>query len=160
MWFNNLFRDIEQLGFVRRDSGGKLVIPDDQLSRILNFNETCLSVDGSQGQHGGRPAVSFWDPCLPQIDKATRKSALISMMSTGSTVASKAIPPHSQFQTKAKTNDGQRFCMDMFKYMHTVVGKFGCSKIRQWSVTIGLNRRPVKVSYTRPSYFKRFVLVP
>ena len=49
IWFNNWFKDIEELGFARRDSDGKLVIPDNQLSRILNVDETCLSVGGSHG---------------------------------------------------------------------------------------------------------------
>ena len=115
MWFNNWFKDIEQLGFARRNSDGERVIPDDQLSRILNVDETCLSVDGSQGNRGGRPAVTFYDPRLPTIGRGASKSALTSTMITGSTAAGEAIPPHFQFQTKAQMEDAQRIRMEMFK---------------------------------------------
>jgi len=129
MWFNNWFKDIEQLGFATRNSDGDLIIPDDQLSRILNVDETCLSVDGSQGNRGGRPAVTFYDPRLPTIGRGASKSALTSTMITGSTAAGEAIPPHFQFQTKAKTEDAQRIRMETFKYMPKVVSKFGLSEI-------------------------------
>ena len=36
-------------------------IPDEQLARIINFDETCLSLDGS-GKRGGRPELVFYNP--------------------------------------------------------------------------------------------------
>jgi hypothetical protein len=153
MWFNNWFKDIEDLGFARRDNAGNLVIPEEQLSRILNVDETCLSVDGSKGNRGGRPAVTFFDARLPQIGRGASKSANTTTMITGSTAAGEAIPPHFQFQTKAKTEDTQRVRMDMFQYMPKIVGKFGCSEIREWSVTVGLNE---KGGMSDPEFFEYF----
>ena len=43
--------------------------------------------------------------------------------------------------------------MEMFKYVPKVRGKFGCSKIRQWSVTIGLNE---KGGMSDPEFFDYF----
>ena len=41
----------------------------------------------------------------------------------------------------------------MSKYMPKVRGKFGCSEIRQWSVTVGLNE---KGGMSDPKFFKYF----
>ena len=141
MWFNSWFRHLEELGFAHRDSEGELHIPDDQLSRILNIDETCLSVDGSQGARGGRPNVTFFDPRLPQIGRGTSKSSNTTTMVTGSTAAGEPIPPHFQFSTKAKNEDHERIRLEMVHFFRKVKGKFGCEEVRPWSVTIGLNEK-------------------
>ena len=46
MWFNNWETTLIDLGFMEDDGSGKYIIPDDQLRNILNFDETCLSLDG------------------------------------------------------------------------------------------------------------------
>ena len=53
MWFDNWGKDLVELGFAHHDAEGNVIIPSNQLSRILNFDETCLSHDGSQGSRGG-----------------------------------------------------------------------------------------------------------
>ena len=64
MWFNNWGHDLVQLGFATKlNDDGDIHIPDDQLGRIINFDETCLSLDGS-GNRGGRPEVVFFNPLL------------------------------------------------------------------------------------------------
>ena len=53
MWFNNWAHDLVELGFaIKLNDDGEIHIPDDQLGRIINFDETCLSLDGS-GKRGG-----------------------------------------------------------------------------------------------------------
>ncbi len=84
---------------------GRLVIPIEQLMRIVNIDETCLSLDGSDNIRGGRPEVICYDPRIHQVGKATSKSSLISTMITGSNAFGEAIVPHFQFQSKAKSND-------------------------------------------------------
>jgi hypothetical protein len=56
-WFDNWEFDLVELGFATRDTNGKIAISAEQLYFILNFDETCLSVDGSEGRRGGRPNV-------------------------------------------------------------------------------------------------------
>lgn len=91
------------LGFANvHPSTGKVVIPVEQLKRIINIDETCLSLDGSDNVRGGRPEVYLYDPRIHQVGKATSKSSLTSTMITGSNAAGEAIVPHFQFQSKAK----------------------------------------------------------
>ena len=52
--------DLVELGFATRDADGKI----EQLYSILNFDEMCLLVDGSEGRRGGRPNVTLHDPRL------------------------------------------------------------------------------------------------
>ena len=65
-WFNNWERDLLELGFAKKVDG-KTIIPEDQLARILNIDETCLVMDGSSSQRGGRPAVVFTSGALPNL---------------------------------------------------------------------------------------------
>ena len=56
-WFDNWEHDLEDLGFAERDEEGNLYIPVEQLSRIINVDKSCLSLDGINRQRGGRPEV-------------------------------------------------------------------------------------------------------
>ena len=54
MWFNTWEKNLITLGFAMREDGAKgISIPPDQLVRILNFDETALSLDGSGTSAGG-----------------------------------------------------------------------------------------------------------
>ena len=48
-WFNNWEFDLVDLGFGTMGADGKVTIFNEQLYLILNFDETCLSLDGSKG---------------------------------------------------------------------------------------------------------------
>ncbi len=52
-WFDNWEFDLVELGFATSEADGKNTIPAEQLYNIINFDETCLSVDGSEGRRGG-----------------------------------------------------------------------------------------------------------
>ncbi len=54
LWFDNWEEDIVALGFRTRGNTGKVHIPPKQLKRIGNFDETCLSLNGSSTVCGGR----------------------------------------------------------------------------------------------------------
>ena len=58
----------------------KVCILEEQLKKILNFDETCMSMGGSTQNRGGRPEVILYDPRFPQVGKATSKSSLTSTM--------------------------------------------------------------------------------
>lgn len=51
-WFLNWGNDLVELGFAHKNLDGDIVIPEEQLGRIVNFDETCLSLDGSNGSRG------------------------------------------------------------------------------------------------------------
>ena len=101
MWFTNWEKDLVKLGFAHNNEKGVTIIPNDQFSRILNIDKTCLLLDGSSDTRGGRNEVVFFDPRFPQLGKGTSKRLLTSTMITGSTAAGKATPPHFQFPKKA-----------------------------------------------------------
>ena len=87
MWFDNWAKDLVELGFATwvDDVGGEIDIPPDQLVRILNFDETCLTLDGSSCSRGGRPRVIFYNPHLPQLGSGVVKTSNSATMITGMT---------------------------------------------------------------------------
>ena len=52
-WFHNCMVDLVELGFATRENDGSVEITDEQLNRITNLGETCLSMGGSKGKRGG-----------------------------------------------------------------------------------------------------------
>lgn len=141
VWFDNWGNDLVELGFATRDASDSVVIPEEQLKNIVNFDETCLSLDGSEGNRGGRPVVVFYDPRFPQVGKGTSKSALTTTMITGSTAAGEALPPHFQFQTAAQTVERERIRRDCVAFMLGTKGKFGGDEEKVWPATYGLNEK-------------------
>ena len=142
VWFENWEKDLLDLGFALKDEEGNTYVPDEQLYNIGNIDETCLSLDGSKGNRGGRPEVVFFDPRFPQLGRGTSKCALTTTMICGSNAAGEAYPPHFQFQTSAKTDEQKKLRNEMLTYLPTIVGKFGCGEVREdWPITIGMNAK-------------------
>ena len=44
---------------------GNLDISDNMKLHISNFDETCMSLDGSNGSRGGRPSTTYYDVRFP-----------------------------------------------------------------------------------------------
>ena len=112
-----------KLGFAFTNDNDNTVIPDEQLERILNIDETCLVMDGSKCNHGGRPKVMFYSQTLPNLRKSTIKSSVSTTMITGSTAAGEAIPPHFQFSTTSKSEETQRVNVNSIAFFPKVKGK-------------------------------------
>ena len=87
------------------DHGSFIIVLDKQLKCIINFDETALSLDGPEGQCGGRPAGEFYDPNLPAAYKRTSKSSVTIVMITGSSAAGDPLDPNFQFPTKSKNKN-------------------------------------------------------
>ena len=49
---------------------GNLDISDNMKLHISNFDETCMSLDGSNGNRGGRPSTTYYDVRFPQLGQA------------------------------------------------------------------------------------------
>ena len=104
LWFEGWEKVLNELGFFEENStSSDRVIPEHQLRNILNFDETCLSLDGSTISRGGRPPAVSHDPRLPQVGNATGKTSQTTTMITGSNAWGEALPPHFQFMTTAQT---------------------------------------------------------
>jgi hypothetical protein len=106
LWFSSWEKILDELGFFERDSVDNNIIPNSKLMNILNFDETCLSLDGSMIGQGGHPPVVFEDPRLLQVGKPTSKSLQTVTMIAGSNALGEALPPHFQFTSSAKTEKG------------------------------------------------------
>jgi len=126
-WFLNWEKDLEELGFVVENEDGEPIIPEEQMGRILNVDESCLSMDGSKGEQGGRPSAIFYSPNLPQSGRPTGKSGLTTTLITGSTALGEAIPPHFQFSTKAKSDTTMKLRSELVGFMPDTRRKFGCT---------------------------------
>ena len=138
-WFGHWKNDLLELGFATNGSRG-FDIPDLQLRRILNLDESCLSMDGS-ARRGGRPSVTFYDPNLPHSGKKTSKSSVTITFITGSTAFGEALPPHFQFSTKAKSDDKKKVPFQMVEFLKNVNGTFGARQDRVWPTTFGMNEK-------------------
>ena len=140
-WFKNWEFDLVDLGFAVRDANGKVTIPDKKMYYIINFDETCLSLDGSEGRRGGRPQMTLHIPRLPYAGKRANKDSLTATLVCGSNAAGEALPPHFQFQTKATTDKGERLRNEVFRRVPRVIGKFGHDHEKDFDVTFGLNTK-------------------
>ena len=103
--FDKCEQDLLELGFVEVDPKGKMVIPVEQLAKIVNIDETCPVVDGSKCNRGGRSKIIFCSPNLPNLGKAIIKTSAATTMITGSTVAGEPMLLHFQFSTTGQSNN-------------------------------------------------------
>ena len=142
LWFAAWERTLDELGFFEYDSCGNKMIPEHKLKDILNFDETCLSLDGSTITRGGRPPVAFEDENLPRVGKPTSKSSQTSTMITGSNALGEALPPHFQFMSSAQTDEGRQVRREAALYFKNVIGRFGLDKERRSvPVAVGSNEK-------------------
>jgi hypothetical protein len=93
LWFDSWETFIVKYGFATINEDGSLHFPEKMKARILNMDETCLLLNGSNGNQGGRPTVMYYNVRFPQLGKATSKSTLMTTMISGSLAAGKSIPP-------------------------------------------------------------------
>ena len=129
LWFDNWEYDLVELGFAYYNPiTNKVCIPKEQLINILNFDETCMSLDRSTQNHGSQPELILCDPRFPQVGKAASKSSLTSTMITNSNAAGDPIPPHLQFQSKAMTKETMKLQYDVMDHMPCERGQFGCAR--------------------------------
>ena len=53
MWFGNWEKFLVDKGFAVRDENEEFIISDAMLAKIINIDENCLSLDGSNRNGGG-----------------------------------------------------------------------------------------------------------
>jgi len=141
LWFSSWERSLDELGFFECDDSGERIIPDHKLRNILNFDETCLSLDGSSLSRGGHPSMLFEDPRLPRVGKPTLKTSQTTTMITGSNAWGEALPPHFQFMSSAQTAEGLQIRDESVLYMHRVKGVFGLDEETMMPTLLGTNEK-------------------
>ena len=80
-----------EYGFANQNSNDELVFEDGVSSRIINMDETCISLDENNGNRGGRP-VSRQSDIKVSFDNDYEKWHLCKWGANS---------PHFQFQTAA-----------------------------------------------------------
>jgi hypothetical protein len=98
-------------------------------------------MDGSTTNRGGRPEVVLYNPRFPQLGRAVTNCGRSTTMITGSNAAGDPIPPHLQYQSKAKSTEQMKLDYDVAEYMPLVRGQFGCKEVCLWPVTFGSNEK-------------------
>jgi hypothetical protein len=128
--------DLEQADNVLE---GELEISPAQLRRIVNLDETNISLDGSDGNTGGRPAVVFANSRHVNPGKAISKAGQGITMIGGSNAAGEPFPPHFQFPSEAQTEETKRVHAALVQDMLDVFVQFGHPEKRRLSATVGMN---------------------
>ena len=141
LWFDSWEVFLVDYGFATVNTNGELVFDIEMIKRILNLDETCMLLDGGNGNRGGRPTVTYYDVCFPQLGKATSKSALTRTMIGGSNAAGEPIPPHFQFQRSAQTPDAKALRIECIRYMLNVQAAFGHEEVQSFPIPLGLNNK-------------------
>ena len=158
LWFDSWEVFVVEYGFATINSNNELHFEEKMKQRILNLDETCLSLDGSNGNCGGRPTVTYYDVRFPQLGKATSKSALTTTMISGSTAAGEPLPPHFQFQTSAQTAEAEAIRIETIRYMLNVRGTFGHETEQSFPISIGLNTKGGMDDEEFSEYLKKSIM--
>ncbi len=74
-WFNNFKIFLIKFGFSGVGGDGEPIFDEEMKRRILNVDETEISLKGSKTRAGRRPEVSFHDPHLPLPSLSLAKSS-------------------------------------------------------------------------------------
>jgi len=120
---------------------GELVFLPGQKERIINVDKTDGTLDDTTGSTGGRPPMVFTAPDVAGGTTSVNKCGYKTTIICGSTVAGEPIPPHFQFKSTAKTNEGQRISVDWFGLCPRIRGKFGHAHTKTFPVTFGMNEK-------------------
>ena len=150
-WFDSWKEELIELGFAKYDDENKVFIPPDKLERILNVDQTCLVLDGSKCNSGGRPEVIFYSPYLPNLGKATIKNSATTTLIAG---IGEPIPPHFQFQTRAQSVETQSVNINLVTFLPNIIGKLGADEVKEWPVTFGFNAKGGMDNEQFNEYFK------
>jgi hypothetical protein len=97
-----------EFDFAGVGDNGEPTFTEAQLHRIMNVDETEISLEVSNTRAGGRPAMSFHDPHLPLTSRSTAKSSIACMGIFGSSAAGKCVPPHIQLLTSATAEEREK----------------------------------------------------
>jgi len=115
-WFDTFGNELLRLGFAREKNvedgnlaeDGSVIITEDQKARIINLDETALTLDGTKSRKGGRPPVVFNAIDISHAASVpANKSSYSCTLICGSCADGQALPPHFQLCTAAQTVETQ-----------------------------------------------------
>jgi hypothetical protein len=140
-WFNAWEETLLTLGFATKDNNGQLQISEEQKKRIVNMDETKLSLDGSDGQFGGRPALTISVRGVNRPGTAQNKSGFSSTLMCGSNSAGEPLPLHIMFSSKAENEENFQVRADWLVELPSVTVQFGRSLPEKIDPTLTVNSK-------------------
>ena len=141
LWFDNWKICLVEYGFASQDEDGNLVFTEAQLRRILNLDETEVSLDGTNTSAGGRQSVIFVDPNLPLCTRSASKSSRHMTAICGSNAAGEILPHHYQLVSEATEEARKRTNVAFLTYQQDTISQFGWDAPMPRPCTIGANEK-------------------
>ena len=118
-----------------------LQIETSQQFNICNIDESCLSLDGTEANKGGRPPMILYNPRIGVPDTCANKSGYHCTLVQGVNLAGEAFPPHLQLPTDALDHSNVRLEGSFFANLHEVKGRYGHEKEKTFPCTVGHNKK-------------------
>jgi hypothetical protein len=124
-WFATFHEIVVRLGFARERTAEdppspEVIFFEGQEDRIINFDESPVSIDNTSGERGGRPPTTFFSTSLPSAATAANKTGYTCTIICGSTAAGTPLPPHLQLKTAAQSADRERINIAIFEHVKRV----------------------------------------
>jgi hypothetical protein len=112
------------------ENDGTVYIHENNRRRIVNLDESNISLDGAAGNAGGRPSFTIWNARKPRRSGVHNKSLFTATIAVARNVSGELLPPHFQ-TTASKTGDG----------FHDIVTHCGLGIPTACPVTFGKNAK-------------------
>jgi hypothetical protein len=127
---------------VIKENGEKeITFSEEQKQRIINIDETNLSLDGSDGGRGGRPACTITMKHCNRPGTAQNKTSLSSSLICGSNAAGKAMPLHIMFSSDAKEADNYAVNAAWIVSLPRFKGTFGHQEEKVFPASVTTNEK-------------------
>ena len=127
-------------GFATTTDQGEVIFSETQKRRIINIDETNLSLDGSDGGRGGRPACSITIKHCQRPGTAQNKAGLSSSLMCGSNAAGEAMPLHVMFSSKAE-EENMAVKLSWIDGLPSVSGMFGHDEVKTFPASVTVNEK-------------------
>jgi hypothetical protein len=119
-----------------REREGYVVIHENQLDRIVTYDECNISSDGSDQGRGGRPACTHSNPALPESGKPAPKSGKTWTMMVAVTLGCEAFPIYLMGTSNA---NAPKFSGEFLARVPQIQGKFGFEQERFFDIPFTKN---------------------
>ena len=160
LWFDMWKGFLLQQGFAHLPMNGEseeVVFFEDQERRIINLDETDLSLDRTDGKGYGRKPTVKVAKDTPTGNEVKNKSNDRCTLVTGSNAAGEALPPHVQCKSAAKAQN-QRLSHGGWKHLKYITGYYGNKERVRYLPTVGMNEKGGMNAEALFDYFKSNII--
>jgi hypothetical protein len=145
-WFDSWEVFLVSQGFATEITGEdgnekEVIVSEDQKRRIINVDETNLSLDGSDGGRGGRPGCTITIKHCSRPGTAQNQSSVSSSLMCGSNAAGEAMPMHIMFSSDAKEEANFAVNASWIIDLPRVTGQFGHDEPKTFPSSVMTNEK-------------------